>query len=152
MGKYDELLEQVDALIVKDDWIISNMANTASAIFDGMDALNWAGFYIVREGILQVGPFIGLPACVKIKPGDGVCGTAMVLKKTMLINDVHTFPGHIACDEASNSEIVVPIIVKGEVVAVLDIDSPYLNRFRADEQLFFESVGRKIEKVWEEIG
>ena len=146
---YDALKESVKSLIVEDDWIISNMSNVSSFIFGEVNDLNWAGFYIMRRGRLELGPFIGQPACVRIPLGSGVCGTAAALKSTMLVPDVHEFPGHIACDENSQSEIVVPIKYMGQVVAVLDIDSPMRNRFGEKEQLFFEYVAKEIERVWD---
>ncbi len=147
---YNALFESVSALIDPNDWIISNMANVSSAVFGSINDLNWAGFYIMRNGRLELGPFIGQPACVKIPVGNGVCGTAAALKSTMLVPDVHQFPGHIACDENSQSEIVVPIKYRGNVVAVIDIDSPVKNRFGEKEQLFFEKLAKEIEKVWQE--
>ena len=147
---YNALYENVTALVDENDWIISNLSNAASAMFDGINDINWIGFYIVRNSRLELGPFIGRPACVRIPVGNGVCGTAVALKSTMLVPDVHQFPGHIACDKDSRSEIVVPIKYGGRVVGVLDVDSPVLNRFGEKEQLFFESVARYIEKVWQE--
>ena len=102
--------------------------------------LNWAGFYFLRGDTLVVGPFQGLPACTRIKLGDGVCGTAAVRGETIVVPDVHAFPGHIACDSASQSEIVVPLFARDRVIGVLDIDSPELGRFGADERALFERV------------
>jgi GAF domain-containing protein len=113
------------------DWI-ANLANSAALLYHSLPDLNWAGFYLLKEGELVVGPFQGKPACVRIALGKGVCGTAAERRTTQLVRDVHEFPGHIACDAASNSEIVVPMIRNGELLGVLDLDSPKLARF--DEQ------------------
>jgi L-methionine (R)-S-oxide reductase len=109
--------------------LVANAANTAALIFDALPDLNWAGFYFLRADELVVGPFQGKPACVRIALGKGVCGTAAVERKTIIVPDVESFPGHIACDAASRSEIVVPLIADGKLLGVLDIDSPRLARF-----------------------
>jgi GAF domain-containing protein len=113
--------------------------------------LNWAGFYLMRSGCLTVGPFQGKPACIHIAPGKGVCGTAVVRDETVVVPDVHQFPGHIACDGASESEIVIPIHADGQVAAVLDIDSPVKGRFGPEEQAGLEALVRVIEEQvrWE---
>jgi len=122
---------------------IANMANTSAVIFNFMKGLNWAGFYIFKEGQLVLGPFQGKPACVRIDMGKGVCGTAAQTKQTVVVEDVHKFAGHIACDSASNSEIVVPILKKdGSLFGVLDIDSPQVGRFGAAEKEVFEELVR----------
>ncbi|WP_437188025.1 GAF domain-containing protein [Planctomicrobium sp. SH668] len=110
------------------DWI-SNSANCSALIFQMLPQLNWAGFYFLKGDELVLGPFQGKPACVRIAVGRGVCGTAVLRRETILVPDVHAFPGHIACDSASRSEIVVPLLLNGECVGVLDLDSPVLNRF-----------------------
>ncbi len=120
---------------------IANMANLSALIYERTANINWAGFYIFKEGQLVLGPFQGKPACVRIAIGKGVCGTSAQSKKTVVVQDVHQFPGHIACDSASNSEIVVPILKKdGSLFGVLDIDSPIKCRFGADEQKVFEEI------------
>ena len=108
--------------------------------------LNWVGFYVLRNGQLVVGPFQGKPACIEIPLGRGVCGTAAAERKTVLVEDVHRFPGHIACDSASNSEIVVPIFCNGEIYGVLDIDSPYLSRFTREDQRGLEEIVKILEE------
>jgi L-methionine (R)-S-oxide reductase len=108
---------------------IANAANTSALLFDALPDINWAGFYLLREGELVVGPFQGKPACVRIALGKGVCGTAAATRKTIVVRDVHEFPGHIACDAASQSEIVVPLLRDDVLLGVLDIDSPSIARF-----------------------
>ena len=143
---YKELIAQVDALTVGVPHKIANLANAAAAIWEAMENINWAGFYLMEQGNLVLGPFQGKPACIEIAVGKGVCGTAVAEKKTQLVEDVHQFPGHIACDSASNSEIVVPIYEKGEIFGVLDIDSPYYARFTPEDQAGMEELVRVLEK------
>jgi L-methionine (R)-S-oxide reductase len=119
----------------KDD--LANISNTTSIIMACVDRLNWAGFYILREGQLVLGPFQGLPACNRIDFGKGVCGTAIKTRKVQLVSDVHLFPGHIACDSASNSELVIPIIKDDNIYGVLDLDSPEKGRFNELEKEYF---------------
>lgn len=126
---YDTLVAQADALIADESDLIANMANLSALLFLEMPDLNWAGFYILRNNELVLGPFQGKPACVRIAVGKGVCGTAVATGDIQLVRDVHEFPGHIACDAASNSEIVLPVRHAGQIIAVLDIDSPSLARF-----------------------
>lgn len=126
---YDTLVAQADALIADESDLIANMANISALLFLEMPDLNWAGFYILRNNELVLGPFQGKPACVRIAVGKGVCGTAVATGGIQLVRDVHEFPGHIACDAASNSEIVLPVRHAGQIIAVLDIDSPSLARF-----------------------
>ena len=133
MSKKEERLKEINqslrALIEpEEDWL-ANMANSSALLFDLMDDLNWAGFYIWKQDQLVLGPFQGKTAQVRIEEDKGVCGTAYSQRKIILVEDVHEFPGHIACDVNSNSEIVLPVIVGGEVIAVLDIDSPQKARF-----------------------
>ncbi|MFN2099332.1 GAF domain-containing protein [Altererythrobacter sp. MF3-039] len=130
---YRQLLAAAGALIEGEDDAIANMANVASLIAEFLPGLNWAGFYRMVEGELVLGPFIGRPACIRIPLGQGVCGTAARDRATQLVPDVHSFPGHIACDAVSRSELVVPIILDGEVVAVLDLDSPHSDHFDTDD-------------------
>ncbi|WP_026524075.1 GAF domain-containing protein [Butyrivibrio sp. MB2005] len=126
---YDLLALQAKGMLEEEPWYTAAMSNLSALLMDTMEKLNWAGFYIMRDGRLVVGPFQGKPACIHIAVGKGVCGTAVAEDKLQLVPDVHQFPGHIACDSASESEIVVPIHHNGEIVAVLDIDSPIKERF-----------------------
>ncbi|MCB5227620.1 GAF domain-containing protein [Alishewanella sp. 16-MA] len=128
-ANYRLLLEQARGLLEHESDLIANMANLSALLFNGLPDLNWAGFYIMREGELVLGPFQGQVACVRIAVGKGVCGTCVATGAIQRVADVHEFPGHIACDAASNSEIVLPVRHNGIVIAVLDIDSPLLNRF-----------------------
>lgn len=133
--RYALLLDQAAALTEGMTHPIPNMANLAALLYDALPEVNWCGFYLMDSGALLLGPFCGLPACIRIPLGSGVCGTAAATDSVQRVADVHAFPGHIACDSASNSEIVVPLHAQGRVVGVLDIDSPALNRFDAvDEQ------------------
>lgn len=126
---------------------IANLANASALLWQMLEDINWAGFYLMEDGKLVLGPFQGKPACIEIPLGKGVCGTAAAEKKTQLVRDVHTFPGHIACDCASNSEIVVPIIADGEVRGVLDIDSPSVGRFTEADREGLEAFVRILEKA-----
>lgn len=129
---YSLLLDQVKALTHNEPSLIANLANISSLLFWQLEDVNWAGFYLLEKSQLVLGPFHGKPACIRIPLGKGVCGTAAVSGQVQCIADVQQFPGHIACDTATNSEIVLPIMAQGKVKAVLDIDSPTLGRF--DEQ------------------
>jgi GAF domain-containing protein len=135
-----DVLEELRALLAGEDDPIANAANTASLIFQRIPRLNWAGFYFLKGDILVVGPFQGLPACTRIPLGRGVCGTAAQRGETIVVEDVHDFDGHIACDSASLSEIVVPFTIAGRLAGVLDIDSPELARFGAAERAIFEEI------------
>ena len=126
---------------------IANLANASALLWQMLEDINWAGFYLMEEGKLVLGPFQGKPACIEIPLGKGVCGTAAAEKKTQLVRDVHTFPGHIACDCASNSEILVPIIADGEVRGVLDIDSSSVGRFTEADREGLEAFVRILEKA-----
>lgn len=126
---YTLLLEQLKALTEGERDTVANLANASAALYLNLSDVNWAGFYLVRDGQLVLGPFQGRPACIRIDFGKGVCGTAAATGMTQLVKNVHEFAGHIACDAASNSEIVVPVCHAGKLVALLDIDSPSLNRF-----------------------
>lgn len=137
---YRLLNQQAQALIDGETDLIANMANLSALLFNQLPDLNWAGFYILRAGELVLGPFQGQVACVRIAVGKGVCGTAVANGKVQLVKDVHEFPGHIACDAASNSEIVLPLRHNGEIIAVLDIDSPSLARFDSDDQTGLEQL------------
>lgn len=144
---YRLLCAQVRELGKEEGWYVPLMANASALLWDSMDRLNWAGFYLMRNGTLVLGPFQGKAACVRIPVGKGVCGTAVAEDRTQRVANVHDFPGHIACDSASNSEIVVPIHRDGKVVAVLDIDSPAFDRFDADDQAGLEALVRVIEEI-----
>ena len=144
---YRLLCAQVRELGKEEGWYVPLMANAAALLWDAMDRLNWAGFYLMRNGALVLGPFQGKAACVRIPVGKGVCGTAVAEDRTQRVANVHDFPGHIACDSASNSEIVVPIHRDGKVVAVLDLDSPAFDRFDADDQAGLEALVRVIEEI-----
>ncbi|TWT08895.1 GAF domain-containing protein [Planomicrobium sp. CPCC 101079] len=132
--QYNLLGKQLDALLTGESNQTANLSNASALLNQFLERINWVGFYLMENGELVLGPFQGLPACVRIKIGKGVCGTAVAEKKTMLIDNVHEFPGHIACDAASQSEIVIPLIKDGEVIGVLDIDSPELSRFSKEDQ------------------
>lgn len=148
-GAWQDLARDLGALLHGERDLVANAANTAALIWDALPGLNWAGFYLYKSGELVLGPFQGKPACVRIAVGKGVCGTAAARRATVVVEDVHAFPGHIACDSASNSEIVVPLLKGGELLGVLDLDSPLHARFgevekRGLEQLakiFVESLG-----------
>ena len=144
---YTNLIVQVKALTQGVAYPIANLANVSAAIWQAVDRINWAGFYLMDRGKLVLGPFQGKPACIEIPVGKGVCGVAAQKQKTILVQDVHQFPGHIACDSASNSEIVVPIFKNGEVYGVLDIDSPYFARFMAEDQQGLEELVRVLEET-----
>ena len=142
MTDYKTLNAQLKALIGGVPHRVANLANAAALLYHTLDGLNWAGFYLLKEDVLVLGPFQGRPACIEIPVGRGVCGTAVAEGKTQLVRDVHQFPGHIACDSASNSEIVVPICVEGRIVGVLDLDSPYVGRFTEEDQAGLEEFAR----------
>ncbi|MFO7277757.1 MAG: GAF domain-containing protein [Pseudomonadota bacterium] len=129
---YAQLARTLEALLHGEHDAVANAANASALIFDALPELNWAGFYFLKDGELVVGPFQGKPACVRIPLGKGVCGTAAAQRTTLVVPDVHAFPGHIACDSASASEIVVPLLDGAELIGVLDLDSPRPARF--DEQ------------------
>jgi GAF domain-containing protein len=138
---YRELASQLTFLLEGESDPIANAANTAALLFQAMANINWAGFYFLRDGKeLVLGPFQGLPACVRIPVGRGVCGTAVEQKHSILVEDVHAFAGHIACDAASRSELVVPLIGKGRILGVLDLDSPAVGRFDAEDQAGVERI------------
>jgi L-methionine (R)-S-oxide reductase len=139
---YADLARELRALLSGERDLIANAANTAALIYDALPDLNWAGLYLYKSGELVLGPFQGKPACVRIALGKGVCGTAAARRETLRVDDVHTFPGHIACDSASNSEIVVPLIRGDELLGVLDLDSPKLRRFDAVDQRGIEELAR----------
>ena len=146
MTDYPELHAQLAALTDSVPHPIANLANASALLYQSLDNLNWAGFYLMENGQLVLGPFQGKTACIEIPVGRGVCGTAVERGETILVKNVHEFPGHIACDSASNSEIVVPMYKNGEIVGVLDIDSPLLGRFTEDDRTGLEEFVRILEK------
>lgn len=143
---YQDLLAQAKSLISEESDPIANMANISALLFDALAQVNWAGFYRVLDGELVLGPFQGKVACIRIPIGVGVCGTAVQTAATQRIDDVHQFDGHIACDAASNSEIVIPVKHKGDTIAVLDIDSTCFERFDQDDQNGLESIVQLFER------
>ena len=145
MTDYGTLNAQLSALVGGVPHRTANLANAAALLYHTLDGLNWAGFYLLEGDTLVLGPFQGRPACIEIPVGRGVCGTAVAEGKTQLIPDVHQFPGHIACDSASNAEIVVPIRADGKIVGVLDLDSPYIGRFTKEDQAGLEAFVRVLE-------
>ncbi len=144
---YAELLFAARALTAGEHDAIANMANIAALIWQFVPQLNWAGFYRVVDNALVLGPFIGKPACIRIALGQGVCGTAAASGETQLVSDVHAFPGHIACDAASRSELVVPVLRGGRTIAVIDLDSPEQARFDAQDAAGIEALARSIAAV-----
>ena len=147
MNTYELVAAQIRELADEEPHWVPVLANASALVFDAIDGLNWAGFYLMRQGELVLGPFQGKVACVRIALGRGVCGTAAKLDQTQLVPDVHAFPGHIACDSASAAEVVVPLHANGQVIGVLDIDSPIMGRFTQDDAAGFELIARTIEEV-----
>lgn len=145
VGRLDYMVEFGKATIKTEADMIAMMANISSIIFNVVEDLNWAGFYLVKEDELVLGPFQGLPACTRLVD-EGVCVAAWKDKKVMRIENVHDFPGHVACDSASNSELVLPILVKDEVIGVLDLDSPSLGRFTSLEEEKFRQLVKAMEE------
>ena len=139
---YDHLATQLSSLLEGEADLIANAANCSSLIFNALPDLNWAGFYFLKNDELVLGPFQGRPACVRIALGHGVCGTAAAEGVTTIVPNVHEFPGHIACDSASNSEIVLPLIKDEELIGVLDLDSPLLARFDEEDAAGLEALAR----------
>lgn len=147
MTDYRLMGKQLLSLSEGVDWDITILSNAAGLLWDTLEDINWAGFYLARGGRLELGPFQGKPACTLIDFGKGVCGTAVAEDRTQLVPDVHAFPGHIACDSASNSEIVVPIHVGGALYGVLDIDSPLLGRFTEEDKTGLEAFVQTLETI-----
>ena len=152
MTDYEMMAKQLESLSGGVDWDITVLSNAAALLWDSLEDINWAGFYLVRGGRLELGPFQGKPACTVIEFGKGVCGTAVAEDRTQLVKNVHEFPGHIACDSASNSEIVVPIHAGGtdagrHIYGVLDIDSPLLGRFTEEDKAGLETFVRILETI-----
>ena len=131
---YAKLAQQVEAIVAGEQDLVANMANVSAILYWALENVNWTGFYLVKKGQLVLGPFHGQPACIRIPIGRGVCGTAVSENRIQLIEDVHQFSGHITCDVASKSEIVLPIYKNNQIIAVLDIDSPDIGRFDLDDK------------------
>lgn len=151
--KYKYMLILLEGQLSSEKNGLANISNATGIIKAVMDRLNWAGFYFIRNEELVLGPFQGLPACNRIKIGNGVCGSALASKQTQLVPNVHEFPGHIACDGASQSELVIPIIKNDKVYGVLDLDSPEIDRFTELEKKYLEAFVGKLNKYidWESI-
>jgi L-methionine (R)-S-oxide reductase len=141
---YELVIKQLRALLEGESNTIANLANASALLNQFLNEVNWVGFYLMEDGELVLGPFQGLPACVRIPLGKGVCGTAAQNQRTERIEDVHAFPGHIACDAASQSEIVVPMVKEGKLLGVLDIDSPIKNRFDEIDQQYLEEFVKEL--------
>ena len=141
------MCRQLESLSEGVGWDITVLSNAAALIWDTLEDINWAGFYLMKDGRLLLGPFQGKPACTEIEVGRGVCGTAIAEDRTQLVKNVHEFPGHIACDSASNSEIVVPLHAGGSPYGVLDIDSPLLERFTEEDKEGFEAFAAVLESL-----
>lgn len=150
---YKILNVKLEGLLASESNWMANICNAAAHLFSNLETINWAGFYFINEGELILGPFQGKTACTRIKIGKGVCGTAVAQKSTQLVPDVHLFPGHIACDSASNSEIVIPIIKDDIIYGVLDIDSPIKERFDETDRKYLEAFVQKLNKYidWKNI-
>ena len=146
MTDYKLLAKQIKSLAEDEPHYMPVLSNASALLFDNMEDLNWAGFYLMNNGSLLLGPFQGKVACIRIGLGKGVCGTAAAEDMTQLVKNVHEFPGHIACDSASNSEIVVPLHADGKVIGVLDIDSPSIGRFDESDREGLEAVAKAIEE------
>lgn len=144
---YDLIAQQLTALTEGIPYEVANLANASALLWQELPEINWVGFYKMTDGALVLGPFQGKPACIRIEVGKGVCGTAVAQDKTQLVYNVHDFPGHIACDCASNSEIVVPIHVNGRIWGVLDIDSPRIGRFTEADREGLEAVVTILENI-----
>ena len=144
---YDQLASQLSSLLAGERDLIANAANFSSLVFHSLPDLNWAGFYFVKDGELVLGPFQGQPACVRIRVGQGVCGAGASKCETVIVPNVHEFPGHIACDSASNSEIVVPLMKDSKLIGVLDLDSPSIGRFDADDADGLQKLARILIEV-----
>ena len=144
---YRLMRAQLEALSEGVEWDVTILSNASALLWDSLDNINWAGFYIMRNGRLELGPFQGKTACTVIETGKGVCGTAVSEDRTQLVPDVHLFPGHIACDSASNSEIVVPLHRNGKVYGVIDIDSPVKGRFTDEDRAGLEEFAAALELI-----
>ena len=146
---YENLIMQFEGLMSDQKYLITLLSNASALLMDNLDDLNWSGFYLYRDDRLILGPFQGKVACEIIEMGKGVCGTSAIKDETVLVRNVHEFPGHIACDSASNSEIVIPLHVRNRLFGVLDIDSPKLERFDETDKENLEIIARIIERAIE---
>ena len=146
MTDYDLLTKQLYSLADDEPLFVPVLSNASALLYENMEDINWAGFYLMDKGSLMLGPFQGKVACIRIPLGKGVCGTAAQQDRTLLVEDVHKFAGHIACDAASNSEIVIPMHCNGRVIGVLDIDSPSFDRFKFEDQVGLEKFVKAIEE------
>lgn len=144
---YSELVSQLQALTEGVPYLTANLANAAALLWQTLPDINWAGFYQLHKNQLILGPFQGKPACIQIPVGKGVCGSAVAENRIQRVENVHSFPGHIACDSASNSEIVLPLYCRGEIWGVLDIDSPLLNRFSSEDEAGLMAVSTVISEI-----
>lgn len=151
---YELLQQQLKAILDGESDVIANLSNVSAILNGALKEINWVGFYLMKNGSLILGPFQGKLACVHIEIGRGVCGTAVKEERTQLVDDVHVFPGHIACDSASNSEIVVPLKKDGKILGVLDIDSPKLARFDKEDQIHLEKIAEILVQAcdWSKCG
>ena len=151
--RYEDLLSSLEALLSDEKDSLTNLCNASALIYALIGDLNWCGFYLMKNNQLVLGPFQGMPACTRIKPGKGVCGAACTQKQVMIIHDVHEFKDHIACDAASNSEMVLPIINKGKLYGVLDLDSIKTGRFKELEKKYLEQSIIVLNKYidWEKL-
>ncbi len=147
LEEYQTLTKQAVAIIESEPDLIANLSNISALLNMELGDLNWVGFYLMKDGELVLGPFQGKPACVRIPVGRGVCGTAVAENTVQRIEDVHQFEGHIACDAASNSELVIPFSVNGEIAGVLDIDSPSIGRFSENDEIGLTKLIREVEKL-----
>lgn len=145
---YKNALIAIKDILDPEIMLSGNLANIVGLLNYFLENINWVGFYLVNKGRLEVGPFIGLPACTRIELNKGVCGTSWFKKETIVVNDVHKFEGHIACDSASNSEIVVPVIINDKVVGVLDIDSPNYSNFDRIDELYLNKIINEIKHIF----
>ena len=141
---YDSLVREIRSLTADIPHGVANLANASALLWQHLDRLNWAGFYYVRDGKLILGPFQGKPACIEIPIGRGVCSAAVTEDRTVVVPNVHEFPGHIACDSASNSEIVIPLRQNGRIIGVLDIDSPVFDRFSVEDRTGLEAFAAAL--------
>ncbi|CCJ34243.1 GAF domain-containing protein [Caloramator australicus] len=150
---YKMLIYRIESYLSAEKDVLANLCNVAALLYDNLEDINWAGFYLMKDGELVLGPFGGKAACTRIKIGKGVCGSAARDRRTYIVPNVHEFEGHIACDSASNSEIVVPIIKDDVLYGVLDIDSPKFNRFDDIDKIFLEKLVKKLNKYldWKEV-
>ncbi len=142
------ILKEIQSITENEKDLIANLSNISAILNEHLNNINWVGFYLMKDHELVLGPFQGKPACIRIPVGKGVCGTCVQEKKTLRVANVHQFAGHIACDSASNSEIVLPIIKEDQVVAVLDIDSPLLDRFSEEDEKMFTEIAEYIKTLF----